>query len=203
MLVDLARFPTALNLRRILRSQADLAHETARHATSAAPELVERLLDREHAYKLLQKSSRNLGGLVGNGGVAAAESQNAEARIKRLPMSEVEDAPALHELAKLFHGADARIASTIERGLDEKLYFVSVKHPLLGDQEVQGVVQQRARWIAATSPRQTDLLPLVRERLRPLPLKPTATPEAIENRHAYELLLTQQPGVRPASGHSR
>jgi len=45
MLVDLARFPTALNLRRILRSQADMSHEAARHAASAAPELVERFLD--------------------------------------------------------------------------------------------------------------------------------------------------------------
>jgi len=203
MLVDLTRFPTALNLRRILRSQADLAHEAARHAASAAPELVERFLDREHTYKLLQKSSRNLGGLVGNGGVAAAESQNAQGRFKRLPMSGVEDAPALHELAKLFRGTDARIASTIERGLDQKLYFVSVKYPRLGEQEVHGVAQPRERWIPVTSPVQTDLLPLVRARLRPFPCNPAATPEAIQDRHAYELLLTQQPGARPTFGYSR
>ena len=111
MLVALSSVPTALNLRRIVRSQAEVAHEAARHAASAAPELVERFLDREYTYKLLQQASRNLGGLIGNGGVAAAESRNAELRLKHLPISELEDAAALHELAKLFTGTDARIAA--------------------------------------------------------------------------------------------
>ena len=203
MLVDLARFPNALNLRRIFRSQGEVAHEAARHAASAAPELVERFLDREYTYKLLQQSSRNLGGLVGNGGVAAAESQKAEGRLKRLPMSELEDAPALHELARLFTGTDARITSTIECGFVEKIYFVSVKYPRLGDQETTGVVQQRERWVPVTSPVQTDLLPLIRDRLRPFPPKPRSVPEALESRQAYEVLLSQQPGSRPHQSPKR
>jgi hypothetical protein len=62
---------------------------------------------------------------------------------------------------------------------------------------------QRARWTPVTSPVQTDLLPLARGRLRPLPSKPSAALDAIEARRAYEVLLTRQPGSRSRSGPQR
>jgi len=203
MLVDLARFPTALNLRRIFQSQAEVAHEAARHAAPAAPELVERFIEREQTYKLLQKDSRNLGGLVGHGGVAAAESRIAEGRLKRTPVGDGDDAPALRELDRLCTATDARIASTLEYGFEENLYFVSIKYPRLCDQTVNGVVQPRERWVPVTSPVQTDLLPIIDGRLRPIPQTRSAAPEAIERRRAYEVLLAQQPGVRPHPGWGR
>lgn len=203
LLVDLSRFPNALNLRRILHSQTGMTHQAARHAESAAPELVERFRDRESTYKALLRSSRNLGGLIGAGGLAGAESRNAEQRLLSLPMSEVEDAPALHELARLFTRTDARVAATIERGFAENLYVVSVQYPRLGDQQRSGVVQQRERWVPVTSPIQTELLPVVRERLRIVPLWSPATPEALESRRTYERALDQQPVQHSRQGPAR
>ncbi|RNL62707.1 hypothetical protein EFK50_13220 [Nocardioides marmoriginsengisoli] len=194
MLIDLSRFPNALNLRRILHSQIGMTHEAAGHAESAAPGLVDRFRDREYTYKLLQRSSRNLGGLVGDGGLACSESENAHARLKSLPMSEPKDAPSLHQLARHFARTDARVASTLERGFAENLYFVSVKYPRLGDQTLAGVVQQRQRWVPVTSPVQTDLIPLVRERLRSVALVGAISSENLESRLSYETVLAQQPG---------
>jgi hypothetical protein len=202
LLVALSTFPDALNLRRIVRTQAQAAHEAGRHAASAAPDLVARVLDREQTYQLLQENSRNLGGLVGDGGVAAAESHSVQARLRRTPVSEVQAGPALRELARYFAATDARLACTLEYGLAEKLYFVSVECPRPSEEEAE-VIQQRLRWLPVTSPAQTDLLPLARGRLRPCPAMPTAAPDAIESRRAYEVLLTQQPGLRPHSGPPR
>ena len=205
VLVDLGGgFPTGMNLRRIFGSQAEAAHEAARHAAHAAPELVEGFLEREQTYKLLGHASRNFGGLVGNGGPAAAESANARDRLRRAPLSMEEDAPSLRELARLFVGTDARIAATIERGLEKKVYVVSIKYPRLGDKEMPGgVVQTRERWVPVTSTAQTDLLPIARGRLRP-PHAPTRVcEESLASRNDYQMTLAQQPGVRRVASPDR
>ena len=49
LLVELGRLPNALNLRRVLHSQAQVSHEAARHAGLAAPDLVERFSERADA----------------------------------------------------------------------------------------------------------------------------------------------------------
>lgn len=199
MLIDLARFPNALNLRRIFRSQVEVTHQAGRHAIAAAPSLVEPFLDREQTYAMLAKASRNLGGLIGQGCGAAVEGQNAARRLNYTPASDPGSAPALRELARLFTRTDARIASTLEYGFEQKLYVVSIKYPRLDDHPVNGIVRQRERWVLVTSPVQTDLLPLARDRLRPFPAVPAQAPESIESRHAYEILLTQQFGTKPRS----
>lgn len=202
LLVALSAFPDALNLRRILRTQAQAAHEAGRHAASAAPDLVARFLDRGQTYQLLLRNSRDLGGLVGDGGVAAAQSHSVQARLKRTPVDEAEAGPALRTLARYFSGTDARVASTLEYGLAEKLYFVFVESPRPSEEETQ-IIQQRLRWLPVTSPVQTDLVPLARGRLRPRPVMPPAAPDAVESRRAYELLLSQQPGFRSPSRPGR
>ena len=45
---------------------------------------------------------------------------------------------ALHELARLWTRSDAGIATTIEHGFNEKLYFVAVNDPRLVDEQTQG-----------------------------------------------------------------
>lgn len=205
MLVDLSsRPPTAMNLRRVLGSQAEVAHEAARHAAHAAPDLVETFLEREQTYRQLSHASRNLGGLVGHGGPAAAESSNARDRLRRTPMATGQDAPSLRELGRLFTGTDARIATTIERGFEEKLYFVSINYPRLADQDTPSVVvPPRERWIPVTSSAQTDLLPIVRGRLRPPPPPSPVFEESVASRQAYEATLVAQPGVHRSRGPSR
>ena len=87
MLVELGRFPNALNLRRVLLSQAQASHEAARHAKAAAPDLVERFSERVRLYRDLVAASRDVGGLVGGGGQAVVDSQNAVARLQRAELA--------------------------------------------------------------------------------------------------------------------
>ena len=68
MLVHLGKPPNALNLRRILDGQRIVSHEAARRAPEVAPELIEKWLQREQTYQALVDETRNLGGLVGDGG---------------------------------------------------------------------------------------------------------------------------------------
>lgn len=200
MLIDLARVPNALNLRRVLHSQAQLSHEAARHAVAAAPDLVEKFTERIELYRELVRSSRDIGGLVGSGGYAVVESQNAASRLQRTPTGSTGAGGSLHELARLFTRTDARIAATIEHGFREKLYLVSVNYPRLMDEQIHGVHPTRQRWIPVTSSVQTPILGMVREQLRPLSGPPQPSPESHETRAAYESTLAQSV-ARP--GHAR
>jgi hypothetical protein len=203
MLVNLSRFPNALNLRRVLHSQTQVSHEAARHATTAAPDLVDRFNDRATLYRELVRSSRDIGGLVGAGGYAVVESQNAASRLQRAPTTDLEPGESLHELARLFTRTDARIAATIEHGFNQKLYFVAVNYPRLIDDQVQGVHPTRQRWLPVTSPVQTPLLGWVRDQLRPSPVLPAASPQAQQSRAAYEALVTHEVARTRHAGQSR
>jgi hypothetical protein len=170
MIVELGRFPNALNLRRVLLSQAQVSREAARHADAAALHLTERFSGRAELYRDLLKASRDIGGCVGGGGQAAVESQNAAARLQGAHIGTA-GGSSLSELDRLMTSADARIGVTIEHGFAEKLYFVSVRFPRLADHPVGGVFPTRERWMPVTSETQTDLLPLARQNLG----HPTAT----------------------------
>ncbi|MEO7944461.1 MAG: hypothetical protein ABIR34_13770 [Marmoricola sp.] len=190
MLVGLAGFPHALNLRRLLLAQAQVSHEAARHATTAAPELVDRFLDRMEVYRTLIRQTRNLGGLIGNGGLAVAEAQNAVLRLRRTPINDAEHPEQLHELGRLFTSTDARLASSIERGCHEQIYFVSLTDPTMTDHQINGVYQPRVRWTPLSPENQPDLLPIVRDQLRPTPPPPPSAPAGAQgSRRAYEALL--------------
>ena len=192
MLVDLARFPNAMNLRRVLNSQAQVSHEAAIRADTAAPELFTAFSNRALLYRDLVRASRDVGGLAGGGGYAVVESQNAASRLQRTPPSSSAAGESLHELARLFTRTDARIAATIEHGFNDKLYFVSVNYPRLMDQQVHGIHPTRQRWRPVTSSIQTPILGLVREQLRPPSDPPQSSPESYETRAAYESMLAQQ-----------
>jgi hypothetical protein len=196
MLVNLAECPNALNLRRLLHAQAQASYEAAEKSAVNAPELAKRFFERAQVYRTLVAQSRNLGGLVGDGGPAVAESQNAVARLRQASNREPGRSSALHELQRLFSAADARLATIIERGLNERLYFVSVKVPRMTDHQVNGVFQPRERWMPVTCFTPTDLLPSIREQLRPAPPPPPPTPpQAAQARTEYEAVMAQQPPV--------
>jgi hypothetical protein len=197
LLVSLGEFPTALNLRRIVHSQAHLSREAARRCAVVAPELTERFVEREQTYKVLLRESRNIGGLVGNGGQAAADSMNAVDRIQNVSVAEVDSPGRIRHLDRLFQQTDARIAATIEHGINEKLYFGSGKLPRVTAETVQGIQPVRERWMPGTSPVQRELIGLVRERMRPPLLPPKGSPpRADESRAAYEAAIRHRPGSR-------
>lgn len=185
LLVELGWFPHALNLRRILHSQAQVSHEAAKHAATTAPELAQRFSTRESLYRDLVRVSRNLGGLIGGGGWAVVESQNAASRLRRNNVDPPEAQEPLRYLDRLMTRTDARIITTVERGFSEKLYFVAVNYPRLVDEQAHGVHPTRQRWLPVTSPVQTDLLRIIRDQLRPPPAIQVATARA---KHGGETL---------------
>jgi hypothetical protein len=165
MLVHLCQFPNALNLRRVMDGQRILSHEAARRAPNIAPELIEKWLEREQTYKRLIDETRNVGGLAGSGGQAAAETANAVGRLRRIHVDQITRPEPLHDLDKLFTRTDARVAAIIEQGVAERLYFVSVSVPRIVDGTGQLVSPARERYVPITSPVQTDLIAITRHDL--------------------------------------
>ena len=188
-LVHLAAFPHALNLRRLLYAQAQISHGAAQLAARTAPELKASFSDRADVYRTLLAQSRSVGGLVGGGGPAVAESQNALSRLRHASCDDPDQGPSLHELRRMFICTDARLLATIERGFHDKLYAVPVKVPRIADLKIDGVFQARRRWIPVTSATQTDLLPTARGQLRAAPTPPREPDGARTGRDAYEAAL--------------
>ena len=197
MLVHLAQFPNALNLRRVIDAQRLLSHAAARRAPNVAPDLIERWLERELVYSTLIKATRNIGGLVGGGGLAVAEAANAVSRMRHVPVEEEASAEQLRDLGKLFTRVDARIASVIEQGVAERLYFVSVKLPRIVDESFRLVNPVRERYVPITSPVQTDLLAIARHDLRPAVPRLTPAEGAGNERERLTEAISHRP---PGSG---
>ena len=196
MLVHLGQFPNALNLRRVMDGQRILSHEAARRAPNVAPELIQRWLEREQIYKRLIDETRNVGGLVGHGGLAAAEAANAVGRLRRLHVAEITRPEPLHDLDKLFTRTDARLAALIEQGVAERLYFVSVEVPPTVNSTGQFVTPARERYVPIHSPVNTDLLAITRHQLRPAPPSTAAPPDAHESRGELRESIDHRPGRR-------
>lgn len=196
MLVHLASVPNALNLRRVIDGQRILSNEAARRAVSVAPELVEKWLARELTYKKLIDETRGIGGLVGSGGLAAAEAANAVGRLRHVHVDEITTPKPLHDLEKLFTRTDARVAAIIEQGMAERLYFVSVKVPRIVDGSGQLASLARERYVPVASPVQFDLLYVVRSQLRPAPVAPAAPVGALESRADLRESIDHRPERR-------
>ena len=193
MLVHLGQFPKALNLRRVMDGQRIVSHEAARRAPNVAPELIEKWLEREQTYGRLIDETRNVGGLVGDGGPAAAEAANAVSRLRRVHVDEITRPEPLHDLDQLFTRTDARVAAIIEHGVAERLYFVSVKAPRIVDGSGHLVSPARERYVPIHSPVQTDLLAISRHQLRPPPVAPAALPGANESRKELRESIEHRP----------
>lgn len=196
MLVHLASFPNALNLRRVMDGQRILSHEAARRAPNVAPELIEKWLEREQTYKKLIDETRDVGGLVGGGGPASAEAANAVGRLRHVHVDEITTPEPLRDLDKLFTRADARVATIIEQGVADRLYFVSVKLPRIVDSSGELVSPVRERYVPITAPINTELLALARVELRPPPVVPTAPAGARASREEFEAAIQHKPERR-------
>jgi hypothetical protein len=197
MLVHLARFPNMLNLRRVIDGQRIVSAVAARLGASVAPDLVERWREREQVYQQLIVQTRNVGGLIGDGGPAVAEAANAVGRLRRVGVGEVADAEPLHDLNKLFTRTDARVAGIIEQGAAERLYFRSVKVPRLVDGTDHLVNPARERYVPITSPVQMDLISITRRGLRPPPVAPTAPAGSHASREELRESIDHHPERRP------
>jgi hypothetical protein len=196
MLVHLAEFPNALNLRRVLNGQRILSHEAARCAPRVAPHLIDRWLEREQVYQHLTWEARNLGGLVGAGAPAATEAANAIGRLRHIRAEEITSPEPLIDLNRLFMRTDARIASIIEQGVAERLYFVSVKVPRIVDGTGRLVSPARERYVPIAPTAQTDLLAIARDDLRPASPEPISAGGAHQSRDDLRESLAHRPERR-------
>jgi hypothetical protein len=196
MLVHLARFPSMLNLRRIIDGQRIVSAEAARLAPSVAPDLVERWREREQVYQQLIVETRNVGGLIGDGGPAAAEAANAIGRLRHVSVDEIAIPEPLRDLNKLFARTDARVAAIIEQGAAERLYFRSVKVPRLVDGSDHLVNPARERYVPITAPIATELIAVSRHKLRPAPGSSGTSTGTQESRQEFRESIDHRPERR-------
>lgn len=86
----LTKLPTARNLRLVLDSQRVLSHEASLRVRNFAPELADKWRAISGTYTALVRESRDLGGHLSPGGLAASAGAHARARLQRLPRAAVD-----------------------------------------------------------------------------------------------------------------
>jgi hypothetical protein len=165
--VALGHFPSAFHLRHVLVAQADLSQQSARLAESVGSSTTASHQERAALYRDLVVASRPLGGQLGAGQIAAAESANAARRMASGPADGEDLERALAKLTHLNSRVDVKIAAAVEHGFREKLYFVAITLPTLGRPGPDGIARAAQKYIPVREPAQSKLLELSRERLRP------------------------------------
>ena len=182
--VHLGHFPSAWNLRHVMVAQAELAQRAAGFSRSVESSTTPAFEERARLYRDLVTASRTLGGEIGDGRFAALESANAARRMRSVvtPGTNVEE--ALGHLAHLGDRIDARISAAVEHGFREKLYFVAIKLPTPGTPGPGGIVRPAQKYIPVDSPAQSELLSIVRDRLRPAPPVVAAPSDGVGERRA-------------------
>ena len=199
LLVRLTQFPDAHSMRLVLDSQRIVSHEAATRVCGTDPLLAEKWERRAETFKTLIHETRNVRGLLGTGGPAAAQASIVASRAQKLDRDRL-DSKQVRHLDRLFNRIDARLADVIEHGASERLYFLRVKLPRIVDQ-ADGLVQPvRTRYVPINSPVQTDLVRTVRTQLRPQPEQPRAPKGAARSRLDFEEAITHRPtprGVTP------
>jgi hypothetical protein len=194
LLFELSRFPDAQSLRLILDSQRIVSRHLSSLVRTGSPPAT-RWVKRRETYEMLLAETRDLRGLLGNG-TAAGQAAIVAARAQRLTVHSETSAEALQQTDRLFHRIDTRLTQVIEYGTSERLYFLRVKIPRLVDHS-EGLVRQiRVRYVPVDSPVQTDLLEVVRSRLRRPPEQPRAPQGAGRSRSDFEAAITHRPCPR-------
>ena len=196
LLVTLKHFPDAHSMRLVLDSQRIVSHEVAMRVGGIAPPLREKWAARADTFKALVDETRNVRGLLGNGGPSAAQAARVASRAQKLDLDAGIDSKQVQQLDQLFSRIDARLADVIEHGVSERLYFMRVKLPRIDDR-AGGILQPvRTRYVPINSPVHTDLIPMVRARLQPPPGQPCPPKGAARSRRDFEEAITHRPMPR-------
>ncbi|CAN5844727.1 hypothetical protein BH20ACT6_BH20ACT6_22470 [soil metagenome] len=158
LLVRLGHFPDAHSMRLILDSQRIVSHEAAIKAQEVAPVLAAKWEARAQTYLALVDETRDVRGLLGDGGPAAAQGAIVATRMERLDRAEALNRGSLHQLDGIFARIDVRLTDIIEHGTSERLYFLRVKLPRVIDAPEGLIKPVRERYVPINSPVQIDLL---------------------------------------------
>jgi len=167
LLVRLRSFPHLVNLRLVVDSQRLISGQLVPHARRIDTTLAGRWQARGATYTLLQQQLRDLGGLLGTGGLAAAEAATAVSRLKAVKPDTIVEPRILGGFHMLFDRIDHRIADIIEEGIERGAFAQRVTLPRLASATGQLVQPLRERYRPLTSADGLPLVCTVREQLRP------------------------------------
>jgi hypothetical protein len=167
--VRLKSMPNMTNLRLTVDSQRLLSSHLVPFAARIDDRLAKRWEARCTTYSVIQKQLRDVGGRLGEGGLAAAEGANAVTRLKATPSDTIVEPRVLSGFQTLFTRIDARIADIIESGVERGAFVKRVTVPWLVTGSGQLVQPVRERYLPVTRPSDLDVVRTVRNELRPKP----------------------------------
>lgn len=174
LVVELDRFPSFQNLRRILIFQHGLSVETARLASPVEVQWATVFRERADTYADLVREARQVNGLIGDGGRAAVDSITGHGHLLRTRAIGGELGEVLAELHRVSLRVDLRIARAIEHGLERGLYLVAVDTDRFSRSPDGGVYHLERQWVPAVPGTATPMAGAVK-RLSPPAIGTTAS----------------------------
>lgn len=192
LLIQLRGFPDARSLRVVIDAQRVVSIEAARRLVDA--DLATRWERRASTYGRLVHETRDLGGMVGNGGPAAGHGSVAAARMTKLASDGLARADQVRRLERISAGIDQRVCDALEHGIHNRLYFQRVIGPGMSKHNGTLVRVMRPRWLPVTGPARQELLNIARNELRPTPVQRQPPAGAAQNRVDFEAAITHRPG---------
>ncbi len=167
LLVRLAAFPDAMNLRLVVDSQRLLSAGLVPYAERIDPDLAGQWSARAETYSRIQRELRNIGGRLGNGKAAAGEAANAVSRLKALRPETVLEPRMLGGFQTLFRRLDSRITDILESGAERGAFVQRVTVPRLVNGDGRLVHPVRERFVPVARAADLDVIRTAREHLRP------------------------------------
>lgn len=194
LLLHLGQFPDAQSLRVVMDAQRVVSLEAGRRLSDNDSVLAARWERRAEIYGRLVHETRDLGGMVGNGGSAAGQGSVAAFRMRKLPDDAMSDLKPVRQLKRISAGIDERVYEAVQRGVTQQLYFQRVVVP--GVSSVNGELVQVVgpQYLPITSTVQTELLAIARSELRPTPMQRKPPKDAAQSRLDFVAALTHRPG---------
>jgi hypothetical protein len=197
--IHLRTIPNAHSLRVVLDSQRCLSHEAARRLTVSDPPRAARWAQRGLTYARLVQQTRDIGGNVGTGGLAAGQGSIAASRIQQLRHDALTDPTHTRQLERISADIDERVAHALRYGITQRLYFQRAN--VLGLQNRDGTLEHviRKRFIPMTGPLKAALIDLASNLPRPQPPRDVPRPGAAESRIDFQAALHHRRGdTRPS-----
>lgn len=198
LLVRLASFPDAMNLRLVVDSQRLLSAGLVPYAKRIDPNLAEEWGTRAETYSRIQRELRNIGGRLGNGTAAAGEAANAVSRLKALRPEAVIEPRMLGGFQTLFRRVDSRITDILESGVERGAFVQRVTVPRLVSGDGRLVHPVRERFVPVARAADLEVIRTAREHLRP-PEEPSASSAGTSRADLHAALIHRPPakGAQP------
>ena len=196
LLLHLATLPDAHSLRVIIDSQRLVSLHTARRLTDADPEAAAPWEHRTEVYGRLVRQTRDLAGMIGNGGLAAGQGAIAASRAQHLHQDAIADPAHAARLERLSAGIDQRVSHALRHGITNSLYLQRINVPGLDERDGTLVHVTRQRCIPVTGRLRDELLRIARDELRPVPTQRQSPESAAQNRLDFRAAIDHRPRNR-------